>query len=250
MKILETKNLRIAANVSGSEDSPKLAILMPGRLDTKDYTNFISHADYLSRRGFLVAAIDPTTTWDSPGELDNYTTSSYVQAINEIINYFGNRSTLLLGHSRGGATAMLSSANLAVCGLVLINAAYGSPTSPDPAKLEGGKLVEYRDLPPGKVRTAEQKRFDLPLSYFEDGSKHDPVTVLAAYKGPKLLVHAVGDEFVSVARVKEIFKRLSDPKILLEINGTHDYRLYPEEIEAVNTALGVFIDKYLSLNRL
>src|ERR1700679_1536516 len=114
MKMLETPNFKIAANISGGESSSKLALLMPGRLDTKDYANFVSHADYLSKRGFLVVAIDPLTTCDRPGDLSNYTTSSDMHAVNEIIELCGNRPTLLLGHSRGGATAMLASANPAV----------------------------------------------------------------------------------------------------------------------------------------
>lgn len=243
--MLKTPNFKIAANVTGDENSPKLALLMPGRLDTKDYANFVSHAEYLSERGFLVVAIDPPTTWDSPGNLSNYTTSSYKQVVNEVISYFGNRPTLLLGHSRGGATAMLSSSNSAVSGLVLVNAAYGNPSSPDPVKVENGKLIEYRDLPPGNVRTAEQRRFDLPLIYFEDGTKHNPVKALQEFKGPKLLIIATNDEFTTVARVLEVFKSLKEPKEFLEINGTHDYRLYPKEIEAVNTALGAFVDKFL-----
>jgi len=245
MKLIKTPNFEIAANITGDENAPRLALLMPGRLDTKDYANFVSHADYLSKRGFLVVAMDPPTTWDSPGELSNYTTSSYIQAVNEVINYFGNRPTLLLGHSRGGATAMLSSANPAVSGLVLVNAAYGSPTAPDPKKLENGKLIEYRDLPPGDVRTREKRRFDLPIAYFEDGAMHDPVKALTDFNGPKLLVIATNDEFTSVARVKDAYKTLAQPKTFLEIRGAHDYRLYPEEIESVNKALGEFIDSYL-----
>jgi pimeloyl-ACP methyl ester carboxylesterase len=246
MQILETQNFTIAANISGNANASKIAILMPGRLDTKDYANFVSHADYLSRSDFLVVAIDPPTTWDSPGELSNYTTTSYVQAVTELIDYFGNRPTLLLGHSRGGAAAMLCSANPAVTGLVLVNAAYGKPSPPDPAAVTNGTFVEYRDLPPGNVRTAEQKRFDLPLAYFVDGPNHNPVQALTNFTGPKLLVIAKEDEFTSVDRVKEVYEGLKEPKMLLTINGTHDYRLFPTEIEAVNTALGNFIDTYLS----
>lgn len=246
MQILKTRNFKIAANVSGNKDSAQVAILMPGRLDTKDYANFTSHAKYLSHKGFLVVAIDPPTTWDSPGELNNYTTTSYIQAINEIIDYFGNRPTLLFGHSRGGATAMLSSVNPAVSGLVLVNAAYGSPSPPNPEKVKDRVLIEYRDLPPGSVRTVEKKQFNLPLVYFDDGAKHDPVKTLTDFKGAKLLIIATEDEFTTVARVKEVFENLSNPKVFLEINGTHDYRLYSNEIESVNNALGEFIDQYLS----
>ena len=219
---------------------------MPGRLDTKDYANFVSHAKYLSQKGFLVVAIDPPTTWDSPGNLSNYTTTSYVQSINEVIEYFGNRPTLLLGHSRGGATAMLSSVNPAVSGLVLVNAAYGSPSPPNPEKVKDGVLIEYRDLPPGNVRTVEKKQFNLPLVYFDDGAKHDPVKTLVTFKGPKLLIIAKEDEFTSLGRAREVFEKLSEPKVFLEINGAHDYRLYPKEIESVDIALGEFIDQYLS----
>jgi len=244
MQTLKTLHFKIAANISGDAKASKLAVLMPGRLDTKDYVNFVSHAAYLSKRGFLVVAIDPPTSWDSPGELSNYTTTSYVQAVNDIISYFGNRPSLLLSHSRGGATAMLCSKNRVVSGVVLVNAAYGNPSSPDPTKIENGMLVEYRDMPPGNFRTEQQKRFDLPLAYFEDGAQHDPVKALQEFQGPKLLVVAAEDEFTSVSRVKGVFDSLTDPKEFLEINGTHDYRLYPDEIEVVNTALEKFITKY------
>jgi len=45
MKMIKTKNFHIAGNFTGKEDSDRIAILMPGRLDTKDYINFKVHAD-------------------------------------------------------------------------------------------------------------------------------------------------------------------------------------------------------------
>lgn len=241
MKILKTKNFEVAANITGDKDAPKLAILMPGRLDTKDYINFTSHADYLSKQGYLVVAIDPPGTWDSPGDLNNYTTSTYVNAINELVDYFGNRPTLLLGHSRGGATAMLASANPAVDALVVVNAAYGNPTPPKPEEIENGVLVELRDLPPGNVRTEKKVRFELPMVYFEDGKKHNPKEALAKFKGSKLLVHATKDEFTELDKIKAIYDDLQEPKMFLAIDCTHDYRLFPEVVEQVNQKLGDFI---------
>jgi pimeloyl-ACP methyl ester carboxylesterase len=246
VKILKTRSFEIAANVIGPEDSSKIALLMPGRLDTKDYFNFVSHAEYLAQYGYFVCAIDPPGTWDSPGDLSSYSTSTYLKAIDEIIDHFGSRPILLLGHSRGGATAMLASSNPAVAGVAVINAAYGKPTPPDPKKLENGKLIEYRDIPPGNVRTQEQRRFDLPLAYFEDGESHNPLAALINYTGPKLIVHASSDEFTDLSKVKDIYASLSEPKMFKEITCTHDYRLYPEAIQAVNETLGHFIEKYLT----
>ena len=245
MLIIKTSSYEIAANLTGHEDADRLAILMPGRLDTKDYINFKVHADLLSDLGFIVVAIDPPGTWESPGSLENYTTSMYVDCINELIEHFGNKPTLLLGHSRGGATAMIASANPHVSAIVCINAAYGNPSAPDPEKIVDGALPESRDLPPGDTRTVEQVKINLPLAYFEDGKKHNPAKSLADFKGPKLIVHATEDEFKPLAEVKELFKELDDPKMFLEIDCKHDYRLYPEVMDQVNVMLSTFVEECL-----
>ena len=153
--------------------------------------------------------------------------------------------TLLLGHSRGGATAMIASSNPYVCGLVCVNAAYGNPSPPDPREIIDGALLEKRDLPPGNVRTKEQIEFNLPLVYFKDGGKHNPAASLAAFKGPKLVIHATQDEFESLKRVREIYENLDEPKMFLEIDCQHDYRLYPEIMEQVNQSLAEFVESQL-----
>lgn len=246
MGIIETANFKLAANVKGNADVSRIAILLPGRLDTKDYANFVSHLDFLANHGFYAVAIDPPYSWDSPGDLKNYTTSNYLRAVNELIDYFGNRPTLLLGHSRGGATAMLASTNPAVFGLVLVNAAYGAPSAPEPEKIVDGALRESRDIPPGNVRTKEQREFSLPLNYFEDGAKYNPRGVLKSFKGPKLLIHATKDEFTGLELIKPIYDELTEPKMFLEIDCTHDYRLYIEVIQQVEKTLGTFINRYLT----
>lgn len=243
MQIIKTKNFEIAVNLSGDKNSPRLAILMPGRLDTKDYANFTSHAEFLSKLDFLVVAVDPPSTWESPGNIDDYTTTNYVKAVNEVIEYFNSRPTLLLGHSRGGATAMLASSNPAIKWLVVVNSSFGPPSPPKQSELKAGKLLELRDLPPGSSRTEEKVSFELPMIYFEDGAKHDPIKALKSFKGSKLIAHTANDEFVTIEKVKTIYDGLSGPKTFIEIDGTHDYRLFPESIEAVNRALGQLLEK-------
>ena len=246
MNILETKSYKVAIYAKGKPNSNKIAILLPGRLDTKDYVNFVSHVTFLSKKGFYAIAIDMPGTWGSPGNIEEYTTSNYIKVVNEIIDVLGNRPTLLLGHSRGGATAILASRNPAVNSLVLVNAAYSNPSAPDPKKIENGVLIESRDLPPGNVRTKEQRLFKLPLGYFEDGSKHDVIGSLKAFKGPKLLVHASKDEFEPLDKVRQIYENIPETKMFIEIDCTHDYRLYPEVIKSIETTLSQFLDNCLT----
>src|SRR5882672_1902530 len=130
MKI-KTPNFELAVYAKGDPDAPRLAVVLPGRLDTKDYVHMTSHVNYLADKGFYAVSFDPPFTWESPGDVRNYSTTNYIRAVNEVIEYFGNKPTMVVGHSRGGAVAQLVSSNPNIKGLILAMASYGSPTPPD-----------------------------------------------------------------------------------------------------------------------
>lgn len=245
MKIIKTKSFEIAIFTRGDEKASRLAILIPGRLDTKDYINFVSHAEYLAGKGFFVVAFDPPGTWESPGAIDLYTTTNYIKATNELIEYFGNRPTLLLGHSRGATVSILTNQNPSVIGIILIMANFGDPTPLGTEELERGYKVSYRDMPPGNCSTKEQKEFKLPIAYWEDGKKHDVIKSLRNCAKPKLIIYGLNDKFISPAEVKELYDETPEPKMIKEENCSHDYRHYPEIIKDVEEEIDRFLKKYL-----
>ena len=245
MKFVQTPNFKLAVYSKGSENSAKLALVLPGRLDSKDYVHMTSHVDFLAKKGYYSLSFDMPGTWNSPGNIDDYTTTTYIKVVNELIKYFSNKPTLLLGHSRGGTTAMLAGAiNENVKAIVAIMATYGAPISPSPDDLKAGVHITYRDLLPGSSRTVKKKKFLLPLSYFTDGKKYDPVAALKNFKGSKLLICGTYDKFISPEKVKDIYDSLPEPKMFLELNTDHDYRYHPDMIEAVNEKIGEFLEKY------
>ena len=242
---IKTKSFELSIFSKGDVDCERLAILIPGRLDTKDYYNFVSHADYLASIGFFVVAFDPPGTWNSPGGIDIYTTTNYIKAVNELIEYFGNKPTLLLGHSRGAAAAILVGAiNPKVIGIVSIMANYGRPTPLDQESLQKGFKISYRDLPPGNIQTKEQKQFLLPISYWEDGKNYDAGESLKKCTKPKLLVYGKKDEFTTVEEVEQLYGTIPEPKMLKLIDSTHDYRYHLEAIRETEEMIGKFITKY------
>ena len=87
---IKTKSFELAISTRGEKNSTRLAIAIPGRLDTKDYLNFTSHIEYLANRNFLAVAFDPPGTWESRGEIESYTTTNYLKAVDELIEHFGN----------------------------------------------------------------------------------------------------------------------------------------------------------------
>lgn len=243
MKLLKTTSLELAIYEKGNEQSSKLAIVIPGRLDTKDYIHNTSLVDYFAERGYHALSFDPPGIWESPGGMDLYTTTNLLKATNEIIEHFGNKPTVLAGHSRGGTVAMLVGPhNSHVTHIIPIFSYYGAPSDPEPDRIENGALVSYRDLPPGTERTKEQKRFDLPLSYFKDGAQYDALKGLRTYTKPKLFFYGTEDVMNNPEDTKFAYQESADPKEIYAIHSDHDYRLHPEAIQEINQQIGRFLN--------
>lgn len=244
MEIIKIKSFKLAIITKGDPNASKLAILTPGRLDTKDYAHNVSHIKFLAGLGYFAVSFDPPGTWDSPGSIDLYSTSNCVKAVNELIEHFGNKPTLLMGHSRGGTISMLAGPqNGAVTHMISVNSAPGGPTHVDRAKA-GQVTVSFRDLPPGASRTPEnlRKRFDLPYSYFEDGDKYSALEGLSKCTKPKLFFYGAKDDLSTPEIVKQMYNASAQPKMLHELNTDHDYRLHSEIIDEVNEVVGKFLD--------
>lgn len=243
MNIISTASFQLAILSKGNPDAPKLALVLPGRLDTKDYIHMQSLVDYLAKRGYYAVTFDPPGTWDSPGGLQMYSTTNYIKAVNELIAYFGNRPTVLLGHSRGGTVAIQAGAhNPAVTALIPIAASYGTPTPPTKKAMARGTQLEHRDLPPGTSRTAKQREFLLPLTYFQDGAQYNSAQVLKGCTKPKLLIYCDQDKFSPPEKVQALFEKIPKPKTLHKLHSEHDYRLHSELLDEVNEVVGNFLE--------
>ena len=245
MKTIKTKSFELVVYEKGDPNSQKLAIVIPGRLDTKDYIHNTSLVDYLASRGYFALSFDPAGTWESPGDIDLYTTTNLIKSVNELIEFFGNKPTLLAGHSRGGTIAMLAGPkNSYITHIIPIFSYYGAPSDPADERIVDGKVMSYRDLPPGNTKTKEQREFGLPLNYFEDGKQYNALAGLKNCTKPKLFFYGVEDDMNDPEDVKLAYEKSAEPKEIHALNSDHDYRYHPEIIEEVNKTIGSFLDKY------
>jgi len=244
--VIKTPSFTLATYQQGNQQSGMLALVLPGRLDTKDYAHMHSHVDMLAARGYLALSFDPPGTWESPGGLELYTMTNYIKAVNELIEHFGNRPTFIMGHSRGSSIATyVATTNPHVTALVsifcsLAPGAYRNSSSSDWEKQ--GYLVEMRDLPPGGG--PETKRYDLPYAFFEDSKQYDLADGLKACTKPKLFILGKHDELATPDKVRALYDIAAEPKELYELDSDHDYRLHPELIEEVNKVIGRFLEEH------
>lgn len=239
MTMIKTNNFELAAYAKGDPNASRVAILLPGRLDTKDYPHMRSHVDFFATMGFCALSFDPPGTWESPGDISLYTMTNWLQAIDEVIEKLDNRPTVLMGHSRGGTMAMIAgSSNESVTHIIAVMSHPG-PSEPDEEIKKKGYYESFRDVP--LVEDAEEKRFELPVGYFEDAAQYDAMPYLQESKKPKLFFLGTDDVIVDPMEIKSMFERSAEPKELHELRCGHDYRRHPEMIQEVEDVVERFL---------
>lgn len=241
MKLIKTKNFELAVYVKGDENSSRLALVLPGRLDTKDYPHMRGHVEHLAARGYYALSFDPPGTWGSPGSIGLYTMTNYLKAINELVELYGNRPTVLMGHSRGGTMAMLAGSRNDHVTHIIAAMSHSSINSPDKRRIKGEAEIAYRDMPPNDSKN--KKEFALPLNYFKDAFQYDVLDALRRCKKPKLFFLGSKDTLVTPEEVRDDYAVAAEPKRLYELNCDHDYRRYPSIIEEVNRVSGEFLNE-------
>ncbi len=247
MSIIATSHFQLAVYQQGDLQAKKLALVLPGKLDTKDYPHMRSQVEYLAKKGYLALSFDPPGTWESPGDISLYSMKNYLTAINDLITHFGNRPTFVVGHSRGGSMAMLAGTrNPFVTHFASIMSFYSFEPQihgeyPDKEWEKDGYRISKRDLP-GKL--PEFKEFRVPYSFLEDQIRYDALEDLKKSPKPKLFILGKKDILVKPKVVQTAFDAAHSPKELRELDSDHDYRHSLKLIGQVNKFLGEFLDLY------
>lgn len=246
MRLIKTDSFEIAVNEYGDKNAKKLALVLPGRLDSKDYYHMVSHAKFLAKKGYFAVSFDPPGTWDSPGDISIYKMSNYHKAIDELIDFYGGKPTLCVGHSRGSSMSIVANnTNNKVIGFVaimcsLIPGAYTNGV--DEVWEKQGYYDFPRDLPPGGG--PKDKVYRLPYSFFEDQRAYDLEEGLRNSNNPKLFIYGKHDDLATPDKVKQLYKLANAPKEIYELDNDHDYRHSPDKISEVEVAMGEFLDEY------
>lgn len=236
--MIKTKSFTLAGYSKGNPAAEKVALVLPGRLDTKDYANMQNHVSFFAELGFFALSFDPPGTWGSPGGMVLYTMTNYLKAINELIEYLGNKKTILMGHSRGGSMAMLGGIENPHVTHFIAVMSRATMSMPRSSMKPGDVQISCRDMP-GNVQ--EKKKFELPFSFFEDSARYTMLDGLGQCRKPKLFIGSRSDTTVPLADVQQAYDAAAQPKWMRVIDSVHDYRLHPHSIDEVNRVMGEFL---------
>jgi len=238
IKIPSTKGNLAAAIHYPENKTDKLAILCPGYLDSKDYRGLVGLAVALEEQGYVVARFEPTGTWESEGDISDYTTSQYLEDIKNVLEYMLSQANykqiLLGGHSRGGQVSILYAARDSRISTVLGIMPSSGPIQGQRREEweKAGINISQRDLPAGENKKIE---FRVPFNHVLDRDQYDAVGDVKKIKVPIVLIAGELDDLVPPDDVKEIFDNANDPKKFIVIpNIGHDYRHNDNEVKIVN----------------
>jgi len=230
----------------------KLAVIMPGRLDSKDYEHLVALSNELGAIGYDTLRFNPTGTWGSSGQISDYCVSQYLKDTDSVIDWANSSNkrkyddVVLLGHSLGGQVAMVYAAtHRNISGVVAIMS---------PANMEGeldvsawksqGVKISKCDLPgnPDLFRL-----YKIPFSFHQDRLKYDANRDIAKFARPLLLIAGEDDKIITPEIVQATYEAANEPKMISIISGAgHDYRKYPQKIREVNQVIVDFLLEQIS----
>ncbi len=199
----------------------KLALLLPGYLESPSYRHLVVIDEELSGMGYEVKRVDPCLLW-ATGNTERYTLTNYIKQIKEIIDSYKKdelEKVVLIGHSLGAAAAILVGADDARVTKVMCL----SPTVVlDKSREkwgESGIRCSKKDLPDDPSAFRE---FCVPLSHLDDRKQYSVTDALLDLTIPIMFLFGSDDptfdEIQKVADNAKIFK------VVKIENMGHDFR--------------------------
>jgi len=244
MNHIETSKFVLAIYAKGSKHARRLALVLPGFLDTKDYAHIRCHVDYLAARGYFAVAFDPPGTWGSGDDIRQYTTTNYLMAVDELLAKF-NRPTFIMGHSLGGRVGILSSLrnpNVFAFASIMSGASIAGHWTPPEKVAEWrskGTLAAVREVP---HQPQKRRQFYVPFSFYEDAMQYDARHGLDKLSISKLFIAGKQDSYVPWGEVQEVFEAAGSPKQFAMLDASHVYRRQSTAVTAINDLLEAFLD--------
>ncbi len=172
----------------------------------------------LAARGIAVLRFDFTGLGSSEGDFANTDFSSNVDdlvAAADHLRRVRRAPSLLIGHSLGGAAVLAAAGRVPEVDAV---ATIGAPSDPGHvANLFGDRLAEIRERGEGEVVLAG-RAFCIRREFLDDISEQNLLAEVARLRTPLLIMHAPGDQVVSVDSASRIFMAARHPKSFVSLD--------------------------------
>lgn len=199
----------------------------------------------LSERGWGVLRIDFTGLGESEGDFGDQALSGDVADLLAGARWLEEHHQApqaIIGHSLGGAAALLAASRLPSCRAV---ATIGSPS--DPAHVQHlfeDQLEAIRSQGQAQVSLAG-RTFRLRRSFLEDLESQSLEGVLSGLKRALLILHAPQDEIVGIDHAARLYTQARHPKSFVSLDGADHLLTRVGDGQYVAEIIAAWASRYL-----
>ncbi len=213
---------------------------------SKDIKAASALAQALARRGIAVLRFDFTGLGHSEGDFANTNFSSNVEDLVAAADYL--RTTfaapeILIGHSLGGAAAIVAAVRLPDVRAV---ATVGAPSDPAHVADNFGDAIDVIEADGEAEVTLAGRRFTIKKQFLDDIRNRSVLDCARDLQRPLLAAHAPRDGIVSIDHAGEIFRAAKHPKSFVSLDDADHLLTGPGDAAYVGDLIASWAERYLS----
>lgn len=218
----------------------KLAILLPGFLDSPDYLHLIIIEKGLQALGYTAIRLDPCGLW-SDGDIHKYSITNYLKDIRKAIDIYKDEKpeeVILVGHSVGGFVAIIAGERYAeVTRIIALCPPSGFDNPPVKWNDKGFRIVK-RDMPRDKTTLTE---FVVPISFAYDSFTYDAIATVKRIEKPLMILITMDDIVVPPQDTEKLVEAARNPYVIRLEGIGHDFRHSEQECDIVMGEIEKFL---------
>lgn len=215
----------------------KLALLLPGYIESPDYHHLVVIDQHLTRNGYQVIRVDACHLWET-GDGHSYSTTDYINQVKEIVrSYLPQNPTeiLLVGHSLGCLVSLVVGQEVPGVSKIVCLCPPSSLDKSDHKWVDGFR-VSQKDLPGDSQKF---RQFSVPFSFTNDRKQYSIIDSLKSNQLPLQIIMGTLDP--STSELSPIIKVLNKVNFqVIEAMG-HDFRQSEDLCQSVAIKIVDFI---------
>jgi len=218
----------------------KVALLLPGYLDSPDYLHLKTFEKRLTNLGYTVERLDACYLWKT-GNVDNYSITNFINQIKERVEFYKDQSpeeVVLIGHSLGGFTSIIAGSRITEVTKIIALCPTPDRIGPSLRWEENKPRHTEREFPddPKQFRT-----FDVPYTFVVDGLQYSAAQEVKNIHKPIMIFIALEDKSIPPADTEQIVTNANNPYVVRQPNMGHDFRYSQEECDIVMEEIEKFL---------
>ncbi len=220
----------------------KLALLLPGYLDSPDYLHMKTFEKRLTELGYTVERLDPCNLWET-GDVDNYSITNYIRQVRQRVEAYTNEKpeeVVLIGHSLGGFTSIIAGSRIPEVTKIVSLCPPPDRIGPSLRWEENQPRHSERELP---GNPDQYRAFDVPYSFVEDGLQYSAAEEVKSIHKPIMIFIGLDDKSIPPSVTERIVANANNPYVVRQPNMGHDFRKSQEECNRVMAEVEKFLSK-------